>query len=75
MELRTNMLHAFAQIQADPGFDTWIARWQKRLQHIEIQKFMDQPHEDPFLPNRRDYERVLKFIADNSDSVENYDKK
>jgi hypothetical protein len=36
---------------------------------------MDQPHEDPLLPNRRDYERVLKFIADNSDSVENYDKK
>jgi hypothetical protein len=74
-ELRTNMMHVFAQIQADPGFDTWIARWQKRLQHEEIQKFMDQPHKDPFLPNRRDYERVLKFIADNSDSVENYDKK
>jgi hypothetical protein len=75
MELRTSMLHAFAQIQADPGFDTWISRWQQRLQHDEIQKFMDQPHEDPLLPNRRDYERVLKFIADNSDSVENYDKK
>ena len=74
-ELRTNMLHAFAQIQADPGFDTWIARWQKRLQHEEIQKFMDQPHEDPFLPNRLDYERVLKFIADYSKRVANHDKK
>jgi uncharacterized protein YdiU (UPF0061 family) len=75
MELRTNMKNAFAQIQADPGFDTWISRWQKRLQHEEIQKFMDQPHENPLFPNRRDYERVLKFIADYPKHVATHDKK
>jgi hypothetical protein len=75
MELRTNMKNAFAQIQADPGFDTWIAGWQKRLQHEEIQKFMDQPHENPLFPNRRDYERVLKFIADYPKHVATHDKK
>ena len=73
-ELRTNMMHAFAQIQADPGFDTWIARWQGRLQHEEMQKFMDN-EKDPLMPNRQDYECVLKFIADYPKRVANYDKK
>ena len=75
MELRTNMMHAFAQIKADPEFDSWIARWQGRLQHEEIQKFMDQPHENNLFPNRRDYERVLKFIADYPKCVATHDKK
>jgi hypothetical protein len=74
MELRTNMIDAFAQIQADPGFDVWIAGWQKRLQHEEIQKFMDQPHENNLFPNQRDYERVLKFIADYPKRVATHDK-
>jgi hypothetical protein len=74
MELRTNMIDAFAQIQADPGFDVWIAGWQKRLQHEEIKKFMDQPHENNLFPNQRDYERVLKFIADYPKRVATHDK-
>jgi len=73
-ELRTNMKNAFAQIKEDPGFDTWIARWQARLQHEEVQEFMKQDT-DPLQPNRHSYERVLKFIADYSKSVENDDKK
>jgi hypothetical protein len=73
-ELRTNMMHAFTQIQADPGFDTWISRWQDRLQHEEIQKFIDH-EKDPLELNRHSYERVLKFIADYSKRVANHDKK
>ena len=73
-ELRTNMQNAFAQIKEDPGFDTWIARWQARLQHEEVQEFMEQDT-DPLQPNRHSYERVLKFIANYSKSIEKYDKK
>ena len=75
MELRTNMLQAFAQIKADPGFDKWIACYQKRLQHKEINEFMDLPSEDPFCPTLQGYERVMKFIADYPKSVTNHDKK
>ena len=65
MELRTNMMNAFAQLQPKPR---WIARWQRRLQHEEILSFMDH-EKDPLLPNRLGYDRVCKFISDHPNHV------
>jgi hypothetical protein len=66
-ELRTNLCEALDQMKKNPGFTKWLELWQPRLQVPEIQKFLDHT-QNPFLPNRDQYERILEFIKNRSSS-------
>jgi hypothetical protein len=69
-ELRENLSKAFDQIKTDPGFEAWIARWKKNLQHKEIKDFLAK-NSDPMNPTQDHYDKILKYIQDYSKKVVN----
>lgn len=60
-ELQANMRQAFDQIKADPGFATWMNRWQYLLKFPEIQNCINNT-QTPFAVTTEQYERILQFI-------------
>jgi hypothetical protein len=70
-ELKANLSWAFDQIKSDPGFDSWIARWKKNLQHKEIQGYL-QKNNDPRNPTQDQYKNILEFIQEYTKNVANY---
>jgi hypothetical protein len=72
-ELRENLSKAFKEIKQDPGFDKWIDLWQYRLQHADIQEFLDT-NQNLKYPTRKEYEKVLEYIQQCADPVANRNK-
>jgi len=72
-ELRENLTKAFKEIKQDPGFDQWIDLWQYRLQHLDIQEFLDN-NQNLKYPTRKEHEKVLKYIQQYADPVANCNK-
>ena len=60
-ELTDNIKTAIDKVKIEPGFDTWIDRWQNLLQLQQVNNFLNN-NTNLTYPTQEQYIQILKFI-------------